>query len=177
MAKKESTPKMEYEREYIVPLRQGWLKVPAYKRANKAVKTLKEFIARHMEVYDRDLRKVKVGVDLNNELRFRGMTKPPAKVRVRAKKFDDGTVNVELVELPKHLEFRDKKVEKRDKGEKKVAPVVKAVEESEGNEETNSEKSIEGTKGESGDDGPKEVADEKKVEDKKEVKKEEKTKK
>ena len=125
MAKKDTAPKMEYEREYIVPLRKGWLKVPSYKRGNKAVKTLKEFIARHMKVYDRDLRKIKVEVDLNNEIRFRGMTKPPAKIKVKAKKFDDGNVSVELVDLPKHIEFKRKREEKKVGG--KNAPEIKPV--------------------------------------------------
>ena len=127
MAKKDTAPKMEYEREYIVPLRKGWLKVPSYKRGNKAVKTLKEFIARHMKVYDRDLRKIKVEVDLNNEIRFRGMTKPPAKIKIKAKKFDNDTVSVELVDLPKHIEFKRKREEKKVSG--KNTPEIKPAKE------------------------------------------------
>jgi large subunit ribosomal protein L31e len=125
MADKKIEPKMEYEREYIVPLRQGWLKVPEYKRANKAVKTLKEFLARHMKVYDRDLRRIKVDIDVNNEIRFRGMKKPPAKVKVKAKRFDDGTVSASLVDLPKHIEFRNKRSEKKDT---KKTPEIKPAE-------------------------------------------------
>ena len=93
------------EREYIVPLRDGWLRVPRYKRATKAVKTLKEFMVKHMKVYDRDLRKIKVDIYLNNEIRFRGMKHPPAKIKVKAIKYEDGTVSVKLAELPKHIEF------------------------------------------------------------------------
>ena len=88
MADKEA--KKVLEREYIVPLRKGWLKVPEYKRANKAVKTLKEFLARHMKIYNNDLRNIKLDIDLNNEIRFRGMKKPPAKIKVKAVKFEDG---------------------------------------------------------------------------------------
>jgi len=98
-------PKVEIEREYIVPLRKGWLKVPEYKRANKAVKTLKEFIAQHMKIYDRDLRKIKVDQLVNNEIRFRGMRKPLIKIKVKAKKFDNGIVRVELVDLTVHVKF------------------------------------------------------------------------
>ncbi|MAG61722.1 hypothetical protein CMI43_02825, partial [Candidatus Pacearchaeota archaeon] len=138
MAKKDTAPKMEYEREYIVPLRKGWLKVPSYKRGNKAVKTLKEFIARHMKVYDRDLRKIKVEVDLNNEIRFRGMTKPPAKIKVKAKKFDDGNVSVELVDLPKHIEFKRSRELK-----KKAKAVVESGKKTEKVEEKKEEKTEE----------------------------------
>lgn len=119
MAKKESQPKQLFEREYVVPLRRGWLKVPKYKRGNKAVKTLKEFIARHMKIYDRDLNKVKVDVNLNNELRFRGIKKPPARIKVIARKFDNDFVNVELVNLPKHIEFKMKRGEKLKRKEEK----------------------------------------------------------
>lgn len=130
MAKKELQPKQLFEREYVVPLRRGWLKVPKYKRGNKAVKTLKEFIARHMKIYDRDLNKVKVDVNLNNELRFRGIKKPPAKIKVRAKKFDNDFVNVELVNLPKHIEFKIKREEKlKRKQEKKEDKKVQELKE------------------------------------------------
>jgi len=123
MAKpKQAEAKLVIEREYIVPLRKGWLKVPKYKRANKATKTLKEFLAQHMKVYDRDLRKIKLDVDLNNELRFRGMQKPLAKVKVKAKKFDNGIVRVELVDLPVHIKFerlrKEKKLKELEKKEK-----------------------------------------------------------
>ena len=37
------------ERTYNVPLRKEFLKVPKYKRAKKAVKALKQFLAKHMK--------------------------------------------------------------------------------------------------------------------------------
>ena len=126
MAKaKKQEPKLALEREYTVPLRQGWLKVPKSKRANKAVKTLKGFIARHMKVYDKDLRKIKIDMLLNNELRFKGMRKPPARIKVRAKKYDDDIVKVELVEIPAHIKFA------KLREEKKTAEIKKKVEEKE----------------------------------------------
>ena len=137
MAEKKQEIKQLLEREYIVPLRKGWLKVPEYKRTNKAVKTLKEFIARHMKVYDTDLRKIKIDVILNNEIRFRGIKKPPAKIKVRARKFDDGIVRVELVNVPRHIEFArlrelkkqiEKKVDKKEEKEEKKDKEVKKEE-------------------------------------------------
>lgn len=122
MAKdKKSEPKIILEREYIVPLRKEWLKVPKYKRANKAVKALKQFMVKHMKIYDRDLRKIKVDIVLNNEIRFRGMKKPPAKIQVKAKKYDNDTVRVELVNIPKHIKFARLREERiKSKVEKKV---------------------------------------------------------
>ncbi len=130
MAKaKKTEPKIILEREYIVPLRHGWLKVPKYKRANKAVKTLKEFIARHMKVYDRDLKEIRIDINLNNEIRFRGMKKPPAKIKVKAEKYDNGIVKVYLVDIPEIIKYklaREKK--KKDSGKKKKEEVVKPEE-------------------------------------------------
>jgi len=102
----EKPRKIIIEREYIVPLRREWLKVAEFKRANKAVKALKQFLVQHMKVYDRDLRKIRVDILLNNEIRFRGMRKPPASIKVKAIKYDDGFVDAKLVDIPKHIEFQ-----------------------------------------------------------------------
>lgn len=124
MAKKEQEPKTILEREYIIPLRREWLKVPEYKRANKAVKALKQFIVRHMKVYDRDLKKVKIDILLNNELRFRGMRKPPIKIKVKAEKKDNGLVFVRLSEIPKVIQYKiDREARKKKEQEKKESTV------------------------------------------------------
>lgn len=123
--KKEDENPVSYEREYIVPLRKEFRKVPEYKRANKAVKALKEFIVQHMKVYDRDLRKVKIDILLNNEIRFRGMRKPPTRIKVKAIKYESGIVEVKLVNIPKHIEFQlareaKKKAESMKKSDSKA---------------------------------------------------------
>ncbi|MEK6871587.1 MAG: 50S ribosomal protein L31e [Nanoarchaeota archaeon] len=105
--------KLVLERTYIVPLRRGWLKVPHHRRGNKAIKTLREFMLQHMKVYDRDLRKIKIDQYLNNEIRFRGMRKPPAKIKVIAKKFDDDIVRVTLAEPAPFVTFKQARDEKR----------------------------------------------------------------
>jgi large subunit ribosomal protein L31e len=129
---KKKEPKLVLEREYIVPLRSGWQKVAEYKRANRAIKEIKKFMVRHMKIYDRDLRKIKIDNYLNNEIRFRGMRKPPAKIKVIAKKYDDDTVRVELVNLPKHVEFAKKR------NEKISSDIKKKVEEKKPEEKANS---------------------------------------
>lgn len=96
--------KVELEREYIVPLKRGVLNVPQYRRAKKAVRVLKEFMVRHMKVRDRDLRKVKIDMHLNNELWFRGIKKPANSIKVKAKKID-GIVYVELADIPEVVKF------------------------------------------------------------------------
>ena len=129
--KPEKERKIVLEREYIVPLRDSWLRAQKYKRGKRAVKAIKEFLVQHMKIYDRDLRKVKVDILLNNEIRFRGMQKPPAKIKVRAIKYDDGIVVAQLVNIPKHIEFEiarkaRQEVEKLAKENAKPEKVEKA---------------------------------------------------
>lgn len=139
MTKKEAEPKVILEREYIIPLRRKFLKVPEYKRTNKAVKAIREFIVRHMKVYDRDLGKVKIDKILNNEIRFRGIRKPPVKIKVRARKYDDGIVRVELSEIPKVIQYKlDREKKEKEKSEK--AKPKKTVKKEEEKEEEDEEK-------------------------------------
>ncbi len=79
-----------------------------------------------MKIYDRDLRKVKIEKELNNEIRFRGMRKPPCKIKVKAKKYDNDIVRVELVDIPTHVKFTRLREEKAKLDIKKK---VKAPEE------------------------------------------------
>lgn len=111
--KKEKKSVVELEREYVVPLRKKVLVVPRYKRAKKAVRILKEFIVKHMGIRDRDLKKVKIDINLNNELWFRGIKKPANKIKVKAKKID-GIVYVELAEIPEVVKFAITRKEKRE---------------------------------------------------------------
>lgn len=103
--------KKEFTREYVVPLKKGSLNVPRYRRAKKAIKTLKEFLAQHMKVRDRDLNKIKIDINLNNEIWFRGIKKPHNKIKVKAKKVGD-IVYAELAEIPKVVEYKIKRQEK-----------------------------------------------------------------
>jgi len=102
------------EREYVIPLRREFLKVPIYRRSEKAVKAIKKFIAKHMKVPDRDTDKIKLDMYLNNEIWFRGITNPPSKVKVKARKEGD-IVRVDFVEIPAHVKFLKSKHEKRHK--------------------------------------------------------------
>ncbi|WP_457619830.1 50S ribosomal protein L31e [Methanopyrus sp.] len=80
------------ERVYTVPLRDA-RKAPLKKRAPRAVKALRQFIERHMKAEE-----VRIGNDVNEKIWERGIKKPPSKIRVRAVKYADGTVEVRLAE-------------------------------------------------------------------------------
>ena len=115
MAEKTETKTENLEREYIIPLRKKWAKVPRYKRANKAIKAIKEFLARHMKIRDRDLRKIKIDKYLNETVWFRGIRNPPSKIKVKAiKEHGTGEVRAELSEMPEKIKFKKARLEKRD---------------------------------------------------------------
>jgi len=79
------------KREYNIPLRRKYLLVPKYKRTNKAVSTVKEFIAKHMKSED-----VKLGDSLNVAIWKHGGRNPPHHVEVVAEKNEKGVVSVDL---------------------------------------------------------------------------------
>lgn len=113
MADKKTNTKEKTVKEniYVIPLREKCRPVPRYKKTNKAVKTIKEFIVRHMKIRDRDLRKVKIDSYLNDALWSRGIKNPPHKIKVKA--YADGeSVRVELVDMPKKLKDKQAREEK-----------------------------------------------------------------
>lgn len=134
------------EREYIIPLKREWMKVPSYKRARKAVKTIKQFIAHHMKVTDRDISKVKLDVYLNNELWSRGSRYAPSRVRVKAIR-KDGNITVTFADVPAFVAFTKEKAERRHKKaekkkeEKAEEKPAEAKTEEEKKEESEKEKS------------------------------------
>tara|TARA_Y100000310_G_scaffold345223_1_gene462848 strand:- start:1646 stop:2245 length:600 start_codon:yes stop_codon:yes gene_type:complete len=110
------------EREYTIPLRNQWKRVPRYKKANKAIRAIKEFLAKHMKIRDRDLKKIKIDSYLNEEIWFRGIRKPPAKIKVKAIKEGDN-VKVKLAEVPEKFKFKKLREEKM---EQKAAEILES---------------------------------------------------
>lgn len=115
--KKEESSKIVLERNYVIPLRRETLKVPNFKKANKAIRTIKKFISKHMKSET-----VAVGKHLNLFVWKHGAKNPPHKVQVTASKDDKGRVFVEIVgapkEEPKSEEKKPAKKEEKVKGEK-----------------------------------------------------------
>jgi large subunit ribosomal protein L31e len=114
------------EREYVIPLRPEWRKVARYKKTNKAVKAVKEFLVRHMKIRDRDLNKVKVDKLLNEVLWSRGIRHPPTKIKVKAVK-ENGIVTAELYDMPEALKFKKARFDKRDEKARAVAESKKST--------------------------------------------------
>jgi len=74
------------ERVMVVPLARARYKA-RWRRAKKAVKLLREFVARHMKA-----KEVKVSCEVNEEIWSRGAQKPPRRVTVKAVKDEEGVV-------------------------------------------------------------------------------------
>jgi len=137
MAKTKKAISEGMEREYVVPLRHKWQLVPIYRRAGKAVKTLKEFVAKHMRISDRDIDLVKIDHALNEELWFRGRKHPPAKIKVKVKQ-EKGFVTVTLAEPSEYVKF---KIAKRAKASASAEAKKKPVKPTKEEEKTDEQKS------------------------------------
>jgi len=112
------------EREYVIPLRRHYLRVPHYRRTGKAITAIKIFVAKHMKVADRDIKNVKLDVYFNNTLWAKGRTNPPTRIKVKARR-DGELVYVTFVEMPKEVGFAKAKHERMHKpADKAAAPAV-----------------------------------------------------
>ena len=120
-----SKPEQSKEKEFIIPLRRKFRKTVVYNRAPKAIKEIKKFLVKHMKIYDRDLKKIKIDKYLNEFIWTRGIKNPPAKIKIKA--ISDGDfIRAELAELTEKLRFRKEKLEKREK--QNVAAISKEKE-------------------------------------------------
>jgi len=85
--------KIVVERIYSIKLRQKMKKYPRWLRAKKSMKYIRNFLSRHMKA---DAKEIKLDASINEKVWERGAQKPPARIRIRAVKFDDGSVEAEL---------------------------------------------------------------------------------
>ena len=111
MAKQE-TNSVVLEREYVVPLRRSMDKVASYRRAERAISEIRKFMLRHMKVYDKDEKKIKISKWVNEAIWERSIKNPPSKIKVKAVKYSLGNIEVELAELPKKALMAKQKEEK-----------------------------------------------------------------
>ena len=85
---------MVKEQIYTIPLRIV-KRVPAWKRANRAVTEVKDYLTRHLKV---ESVQIKLDRSINEHIWEKGCEKPPLSIRVRAVKFADGEVQAELAQ-------------------------------------------------------------------------------
>ena len=82
----------ETARIITVPLKAA-KNAPRTRRAKRAVKEVREFMARHMKSTED---KVWIDLAVNEKIWERGIQNPPSKIALKAVKFDDGLVEVTL---------------------------------------------------------------------------------
>ena len=87
-AEEEEELEIVEEKFYNLNLRKIWSS-PREKRTPRAVRFLREYVARHMKTDE-----VAISEEANSMLWQRGISKPPRKIRVRAVKDKDGRVIV-----------------------------------------------------------------------------------
>ena len=75
------------EKIYTIPLRHVWVVTPRGRRAPRAVRDVRNFVARHMKSDE-----VAVSNEINSEIWSRSINKPPRKITVRAVKDKEGKV-------------------------------------------------------------------------------------
>lgn len=83
------------ERVYNVPLRKEYMKVPRWKRTEKAVIALRQFLQRHMKATT-----VLLSKDLNEKIWEHGIRNPPHHVKVTAVKDTEGIVTAQVFGKP-----------------------------------------------------------------------------
>jgi large subunit ribosomal protein L31e len=77
------------EKIYTIPLRHVWVVTPRGKRAPRAVRDVRDFVAHHMKAEE-----VAMSNEVNAALWARSINKPPRRITVRAVKDKEGKVIV-----------------------------------------------------------------------------------
>ncbi len=90
-----SRKKEELEREYVIPLRASRHQPSRRRRAGHALETVRRFVVRHMKGAPED---VWIDPRLNEHIWARGIQRIPSQVRVKAIRFEDGLIEVDLLE-------------------------------------------------------------------------------
>lgn len=101
------------EENHTIPLRKQCLKVPRYKRTQKAIKAIREYSIKHSKNEN-----IKIGKYLNLRIWEHGMKNPPPRIKVKLIKKDDHVI----------VELHDVKIEEDKKDVKKGKIVEKPKE-------------------------------------------------
>lgn len=119
MAKTKETAKIE--RTYNVPLRKEFMKVPRWRKTQKAVSALRQFLVKHMKS-----EKVKLGKELNEEIWKHGIRNPPHHIKINVTKDEKGEVKAELFGVKKEA-FKKKEKVSTEKTEVKTEIKLEAA--------------------------------------------------
>ena len=126
MPRQKSKPGIKVGEEVmiIVPLRKIKKKVPRWKRAPRAARFLKEFVAKQAKA-----EKVVLGPEVNERIWERGIEKPPSRIRVRVKVEEEEGARIAHVHLPPEEMPKKPREKKKAKKEEKVEKIEEVREE------------------------------------------------
>ena len=101
---------------FTVPLRGAW-KTSRHRRANKAMRIIREFTARHMKV--RSGEEIWIDPRVNEVVWARGIEKPPRRIRLRITDHGvkDIPIEVKLEEDALDSTFSEEAIESKDEFE------------------------------------------------------------
>ncbi|MFZ0698678.1 MAG: 50S ribosomal protein L31e [Thermoplasmata archaeon] len=88
-------PTEELEREYVIPLRASMHQPSRRRRSGHALETVRRFISRHMKGKPED---VWIDPRINLYIWERGIQHIPRQVHVKAIRFEDGLIEVDLLD-------------------------------------------------------------------------------
>jgi large subunit ribosomal protein L31e len=124
----------ELERIYTIPLREV-KSSPRNHQADRAIRAVKRYLAKHMKSED-----IWIDASVNEKIWARGMYTIPSKIRVRARKFDDGVVEVSLPEVEAKASIRSEIKARKEKKDEEKKKEKKEEEKEEGESEEEAEK-------------------------------------
>jgi large subunit ribosomal protein L31e len=85
----------ELEREFVIPMRASQYQPSRRRRAGHVLLTVRRFVVRHMKGKPED---VWIDPRLNEHVWEHGIQHIPSRVRVKAIRFEDGLIEVDLLE-------------------------------------------------------------------------------
>lgn len=104
-------------RTYIVPLRQGWIKIARWKRTERAIRELQKFLLKHTKA-----KSVALSRWINDAIWAHGGKNPPGKITITVK-LEKDVARAELAQLPPKAKrvAEVAKVKRKKKEEEKKA--------------------------------------------------------
>ncbi len=117
MPRQKSKPGIKTGEEVMitVPLRKIKKKVPRWKRAPRAAKFLKEFVAKQAKA-----ERVIIGPEVNEKIWKRGIEKPPSRIRVHVRVEEEEGARIAYVNLPPEEMPKKPREKKKTRKEEKV---------------------------------------------------------
>jgi ribosomal protein L31E len=94
-SEKKKETKQEEEKVITIPLRHKADKSAKNMRMNRSIREIRLFLARHMKA---GLSDVSISQQLNESLWKGGFHKPPASIKVKVSKDDEGKVRAQLID-------------------------------------------------------------------------------